>query len=210
MQQTQYNNVLALRKLPKDGEFNRFRRRKWVWMMAVIDAVLAIMVMGRFFHYVSNDARISNTPPESELKDRITLLWTWFAILGAYVCQLLMAIALIISTQMNDTDIALGNCQLYVYGCHALNIYTFVETVIVVYDIFRGTFFQGMAILVTVLVTGKILFRTAMVFAVKLFMKDLGRPSCTCSHNRANANHTAVAVDVDESNLLSRQSWPSR
>lgn len=36
--------------------------------------VLAIMVMGRFFHYVSNDARISNTPPESELKG----LYTFF------------------------------------------------------------------------------------------------------------------------------------
>lgn len=35
-----------------------------------------------------------------QITDRITLLWTWFAILGAYVCQLLMAIALIISTQM--------------------------------------------------------------------------------------------------------------
>lgn len=34
-----FNNVIAQRMMHKEGEFNRFRRRKWVWMMSVIDAV---------------------------------------------------------------------------------------------------------------------------------------------------------------------------
>jgi len=30
--------------------------------------------------------------------DRVSLLWTWFTFLAAYVCQLLMAIGLVIGT----------------------------------------------------------------------------------------------------------------
>lgn len=91
----------------------------------------------------------------------------------------------------NDAEIALGNCQLYIYGAYALGGYTFVETVVIVHEIFRANFFHGFVMLGTILMTGKILYRFAMYFIVKIFMNDLGRPSCTCSHTRAN--HTAVA-----------------
>lgn len=92
----------------------------------------------------------------------------------------------------NDAEIALGNCQLYVYGAYALNVYTCAEGVIIMYQIFRADFvFQSTATFVTILLAAKLMFRGAVLFVVKLFMKDLARPSCTCSHNRAN--HTAVA-----------------
>lgn len=80
-----------------------------------------------------------------------------------------------------DTETMLGNCQLWIYGAHILLLYTVIELLIIVYFIFSVKNFKGSrAILVAVLAIIKLTFRVLGSIVVKLFMKDLSRPSCSC------------------------------
>ncbi|CAL8069223.1 unnamed protein product [Orchesella dallaii] len=97
-----------------------------------------------------------------------------------------MGVGLIIGTkkqppEQTDTETVLGNCQLWIYGAHILDLYTVIEFLIVCYFIFSVKNFQGSrAILVAVLAIIKIVFRVVAFVVVKLFMADLNRPSCSC------------------------------